>query len=76
MRSAGHWKRGGSDLQRVAGGGNPAVTSVNRPFRFSDLVPMLICRDVPATPRFYTEVLGFEVADEWTEVPDKETPAQ
>ena len=29
--------------------------------RFLDLVPLLICQDVPAQLRFYTEVLGFEV---------------
>ena len=29
--------------------------------RFLDLVPLLICDDVPAAIRFYTEVLGFEV---------------
>lgn len=31
----------------------------NRPFL--DLVPMLMCEDVQASIRFYTDVLGFEV---------------
>lgn len=34
----------------------------NRP-NFTGLVPLLMCQDVPATTRFYTEVLGFEVVD-------------
>ncbi len=29
---------------------------------FLDLVPMLLCADVQASIRFYTDVLGFEVA--------------
>ena len=29
--------------------------------RFLDLVPMLMCDDVQASIRFYTDVLGFEV---------------
>ena len=33
------------------------------PAKFLDLVPLLICRDVPAALRFYTDVLGFEVRD-------------
>ena len=33
------------------------------PAKFLDLVPLLICQDVPAALRFYTDVLGFEVRD-------------
>ena len=29
--------------------------------RFLDLVPLLVCRDVQASVRFYEQVLGFEV---------------
>ena len=35
---------------------------------FVDLVPLLICRDVPASTRFYTEVLGFEVVNHMDDV--------
>lgn len=34
-----------------------------RPAKFLDLVPLLVCRDVPAAVRFYADVLGFEVRD-------------
>ncbi len=32
------------------------------PSTFTALVPLLMCSDVPAQIRFYTEVLGFTVA--------------
>lgn len=35
---------------------------------FIDLVPMLMCDDVQASIRFYTEVLGFEVAGRMDDV--------
>ena len=35
---------------------------------FVDLVPMLLCADVPASVRFYTDVLGFEVVDRMDDV--------
>lgn len=31
--------------------------------RFNNLIPMLLCRDVQASIRFYVDVLGFEVVD-------------
>ncbi len=38
------------------------------PSSFVDLVPMLICADVPASVRFYCDVLGFEVVDRMDDV--------
>ena len=38
----------------------------NRPFL--DLVPMLMCNDVQASIRFYTDVLGFEVTGRMDDV--------
>lgn len=38
------------------------------PPNFVDLVPLLTCRDVPASVRFYTEVLGFEVVDRMDDI--------
>ena len=35
---------------------------------FLDLVPMLMCADVPASVRFYRNVLGFEVVDRMDDV--------
>ncbi len=35
---------------------------------FIDLVPMLLCADVPASVRFYTDVLGFEIVDRMDDV--------
>lgn len=35
---------------------------------FVDLVPMLLCADVPASVRFYRDVLGFEVVDRMDDV--------
>ena len=35
---------------------------------FVDLVPMLLCADVPASARFYVDVLGFEVVDRMDDV--------
>ena len=35
---------------------------------FLDLVPMLMCEDVQASIRFYTEILGFEVTGRMDDV--------
>lgn len=35
---------------------------------YDDLIPMLICRDVQASVRFYCDVLGFRVKDEMADV--------
>ena len=35
---------------------------------FLDLVPMLMCKDVQASIRFYTDVLGFEVTGRMDDV--------
>ncbi len=44
------------------------MTSRDPAFAFRDLVPLLICRDVPGSVTFYTEVLGFEVLDRMNDV--------
>lgn len=38
------------------------------PSTFTALVPLLMCDDVPAQIRFYTEVLGFTVVDRMDDV--------
>ena len=37
------------------------MTNPTNPAPFIDLVPMLMCADVQASIRFYTDILGFEV---------------
>ena len=44
------------------------MTSHESPVTFLDLVPLLICRDVPRSVDFYTGVLGFEVLDRMDDV--------
>ncbi len=47
-------------MDRSRGSGAPST--------FNALVPLLMCDDVPAQIRFYTEVLGFTVVDRMDDV--------
>lgn len=44
------------------------MTSRDPAFAFLDLVPLLICRDVPRSVDFHTGILGFEVLDRMGDV--------